>query len=45
VLQSKPDKDTRAIQEFNEKVQHDPRVENILLPVRDGIMIARKVKE
>lgn len=45
VLQSKPDKDTRAIQEFNEKVQNDPRVENILLPVRDGIMIARKVKE
>src|SRR5690606_15429763 len=45
VLQSKPDKDTRAIQEFNEKVQHDPRVENILFAVRDGIMIARKVKE
>jgi predicted O-methyltransferase YrrM len=45
VLQSKPDKDTRAIQEFNEKVQDDPRVESILLPVRDGIMIARKVKE
>ncbi|WKZ58766.1 MAG: O-methyltransferase [Cyclobacteriaceae bacterium] len=45
VLQSKPDKDTKAIQEFNEKVQHDPRVENILMPVRDGIMIARKVKE
>lgn len=45
VLQSKPDKDTRAIQEFNKMVQNDPRVENILLPVRDGIMIARKVKE
>ncbi|MBX2967488.1 MAG: class I SAM-dependent methyltransferase [Cyclobacteriaceae bacterium] len=45
VLQSKPDKDTRAIQEFNEKIQNDSRVENLLLPVRDGIMIARKVKE
>jgi predicted O-methyltransferase YrrM len=45
VLQSHPDKDTRAIQAFNERVQNDPRVENILLPVRDGIMIARKVTE
>lgn len=43
VIQSKPDKDTRAILDFNAKVQSDPRVENILLPVRDGIMIARKL--
>lgn len=39
----KADKDTRAIQAFNEKIQADPRVENILLPVRDGIMMMRKV--
>jgi caffeoyl-CoA O-methyltransferase len=44
VLDEKPDKDTRAILEFNHKVQHDARVENLLLPVRDGIMIARKVR-
>lgn len=44
VLDSKPDKDTRAIQEFNRKVQQDERVENILLPVRDGMMIIRKIK-
>ncbi len=43
VLDAKPDKDTRAIQEFNRKVQDDERVENILLPVRDGIMIVRKI--
>lgn len=43
VLGEKPDKDTRAILEYNKKVQNDPKVENILLPVRDGIMIARKV--
>ncbi len=43
VLQEKPDKDTRAILEFNRKIQLDERVENILLPVRDGIMIARKL--
>ncbi|MBX2964112.1 MAG: class I SAM-dependent methyltransferase [Cyclobacteriaceae bacterium] len=44
VLNEKPDKDTRSIQEFNRKVQLDERVENLLLPVRDGIMIAHKVR-
>lgn len=32
----------RAIVAFNERVTDDPRVENVLLSVRDGIMIARK---
>jgi caffeoyl-CoA O-methyltransferase len=45
VLDVKPDKDTRAIQEFNRKVQNDPRVENVLLPVRDGMMVMRKVQD
>jgi caffeoyl-CoA O-methyltransferase len=45
VLDEKPDKDTRAIKEFNLKVQNDKRVENVLLPVRDGIMVMRKVQE
>lgn len=45
VLDAKPDKDTRAIIEFNRKVNEDARVENVLLPVRDGIMVMRKVKE
>ena len=44
VLDEKPDKDTRAIQEFNKKVQNDSRVENVLLPVRDGIMVMRKIR-
>lgn len=44
ILDEKPDKDTRAIQEFNQKVQHDARVENVLLPVRDGILVMRKVQ-
>lgn len=43
VLQEKPDKDTRAIIDFNEKIQRDPRVENVLLPIRDGIMLMRKI--
>lgn len=38
----KLDKDTAAILAFNEKVQQDPRVENVILPIRDGIMMARK---
>jgi len=43
VLDEKPDKDTRAIIEFNRKVSEDPRVESVLLPIRDGIMLVRKV--
>ncbi len=43
VLQEKPDKDTRAIIAFNEKVQADERVENVLLPIRDGMMMMRKI--
>ncbi|MGF7218160.1 putative O-methyltransferase YrrM [Spirosoma lacussanchae] len=37
------DEDTRSVLTFNQMVQDDPRVENILLPIRDGIMMARKV--
>jgi caffeoyl-CoA O-methyltransferase len=43
ITMSKPDKDTRALLEFNAKVNDDNRVENVLLPIRDGIMMARKV--
>ena len=45
VLQEKPDKDTRSILDFNKKIQADARVENVLLPVRDGIMLMRKVRD
>jgi predicted O-methyltransferase YrrM len=37
------DKETDGIDSFNEYVQNDHRVENVLLPVRDGIMIIRKL--
>lgn len=43
VLAPNPDKDTRAIMAFNKKIQEDARVENVLLPVRDGIMVVRRV--
>jgi caffeoyl-CoA O-methyltransferase len=44
VLNEKPDKDTKAIQEFNRNVHLDSRIENVLLPIRDGIMLMRKVR-
>lgn len=33
------DVDTKAIHEFNKKVNEDKRVSNLLLPVRDGLML------
>jgi hypothetical protein len=29
--------------DFNKKVQGDSRVQNVLFPIRDGLMIARKL--
>ncbi len=40
---TKDDKDTLAILEFNRRVQEDPRVQNVLLPIRDGLMVLRKI--
>lgn len=37
------DLDTKALDEYNKKINSDPRVENLLLPVRDGLMVARKL--
>lgn len=36
-------KNAKAIIGFNKKVQADKRVEHLLLPLRDGVMIVRKV--
>lgn len=38
----KTDKDTQALLDFNDKVHNDKRVENVLFPVRDGLMVMRK---
>jgi len=43
VLNKNPDNDTKSIIAFNQKIQHDSRVENVLLPIRDGIMMIRKL--
>lgn len=37
------DKDTQILHSLNEAIQKDDRVENILLPVRDGLMLVRKL--
>jgi caffeoyl-CoA O-methyltransferase len=39
----KIDKDTRAIMDFNDFVHQDKRVENMILSLRDGLMILRKL--
>ncbi|HQH18549.1 MAG TPA: methyltransferase, partial [Bacteroidales bacterium] len=39
----KTDKETEGIKNFNEFIKNDKRVENILLPFRDGIMIIKKI--
>ncbi|HOY05643.1 MAG TPA: O-methyltransferase [Saprospiraceae bacterium] len=37
------DETARVLRDFNDFIHHDPRVENVLLPVRDGIMLIRKI--
>ncbi|MCE2496992.1 MAG: class I SAM-dependent methyltransferase [Flavobacteriales bacterium] len=39
----KGDADTAGLKAFNKLVQDDDRVENMLLPLRDGLMMCRKV--
>ncbi|MBQ0053827.1 MAG: O-methyltransferase [Bacteroidales bacterium] len=36
------DAQTKGIMEFNELVANDPRVENVIIPLRDGLNIIRK---
>lgn len=42
VLNINPDKDTKNITTFNDKIAADTRVEKMILPVRDGLFIIRK---
>ncbi len=39
------DEDTKALHAFNQKVKADERVSNILLTVRDGLMLIRKERD
>lgn len=39
----KQDKDTQSILDFNTKIQTDKNLKNMLLPIRDGIMMIQKI--
>ena len=40
---AKNDIDTKAIMTFNDYIQNDPRVKNLLLPLRDGLLLIEKL--
>ena len=43
VLAPHQDADTMAIHAFNTSLREDPRVEQVLLPIRDGLTLIRKL--
>ena len=38
------DSETKALINYNSKIHKSERVENLLLPVRDGLMICQKIQ-
>ena len=44
VTEQQKDEETTALDSYNKKMLADDRIETVLLPVRDGLMISRKVK-
>jgi caffeoyl-CoA O-methyltransferase len=44
VTKEEKDYETIALDKYNKKILNSDRVETILLPVRDGLMISRKIK-
>ncbi|HTF21972.1 MAG TPA: O-methyltransferase [Chryseolinea sp.] len=43
VVAEQKERDGMVMDAFNKKIKSDPRVEEVLLPVRDGILIIRKL--
>lgn len=43
VTEESKDNSTLKLQEFNDLVQKDPRVDNVFLTIRDGLMLVRKL--
>jgi caffeoyl-CoA O-methyltransferase len=43
IEESARDKSTQALRDFNTKVANDPRVEPLLLPIRDGLFLLRVI--
>jgi caffeoyl-CoA O-methyltransferase len=40
---NRTEEDARIVNLLNDRIHSDPRVENVLLPFRDGIMLAYKL--
>ena len=45
VTQKVIDDETQSIKNFNTKVKNDERVENLIVGIRDGIMVCQKIKD
>jgi len=45
VTQKVIDDETQSIKNFNIKVKNDERVENLIVGIRDGIMVCQKIKD
>jgi caffeoyl-CoA O-methyltransferase len=43
VLEGQKDKDTQNIHLFNQKLAADPRIRNVIVPIRDGVNLAKKL--
>jgi caffeoyl-CoA O-methyltransferase len=39
------DKTTKILRAYNQKLSDDPRTEKVILPLRDGLSISRKIKD
>ena len=44
VLKKQLDKDTKGIKKLSKIIHENKKYQNILLPIRDGLMIAKKIK-
>jgi caffeoyl-CoA O-methyltransferase len=44
VLDAEKDENAQALHDFNQMVQADGRVANVLLPIRDGLMVVCKAE-
>ncbi len=42
VIDANKDENTQALHDYNRKILADDRVENVLLPIRDGLMVSKK---
>jgi predicted O-methyltransferase YrrM len=43
VLDNDPDPDTQAVLEYNRLIFNDPSLFSVILPLRDGIAVSRKL--